>query len=195
MRSGTCRKSTSLAAQAKALARRYFYTPPGCKLSTDKWYTQAGQQTMISDRQKCAAGNMVPCTLNIQKAFTYSTTVTSETTTQFQTTQCIILSMSAEVGLPIVKMTYGAEFTVQFSEAVTQATGQQVMDGQTTTLSYTMPVILGNYRALTFTPLYNCTVGPLDCGYQPSQPLTVCQPILGSDNKTIIGDYSVVTFG
>ena len=82
-----------------------------------------------------------------------------------------------------------------FSDAIAKTTGTSIMNGNSTTITSTVSVMLGNEGAVTFTPVYKCYVGPMNCGKGVSDPITVCQPDMLSLNGAPNGEYGAVTWG
>jgi len=188
----SARNGGSLASRASNLLSRFWYEPgpqaPNvtCKvIEPGQPYSRAGQQIVVASSEVCAQS---PCSVAVQYTISYSTTATSQKTDTFTTSAGVSVSLKAGVDF-IADAEMTTTVSAEISNAISKATGKDVMHGNSTSVTNTVSLSLGNRGSVTFTPVYQCITGPLDCGNGTSGPIDFCQPDLSGINGSPAGDY------
>jgi hypothetical protein len=183
----------SAAAKAGALLARFWYDPPPppppaptCKVvQPAQPFSRAGPQVVISSSQTCT---QTPCAIQLQYQISYATTATSSKDTTITTSAGGSVAVKAGVDF-LAEGEVTTTLTTDFSRAVSEATGHDIMQGNSSSVSNNIAISLGNRGVVTFTPVYRCVTGPMDCGGGPSAPIDFCQPDLSGLGGSPAGDY------
>lgn len=185
---------TGLAAAAKLSAR-----DESCKLynadgsdylpTKDNQYTKAGRQQAISGVEYCSNA---PCSISETGTVDTTTTLSSSSSTSIGVEAGFSVSITAGTNF-IVEAQVSAEVSASITKSWETATGMDVSNGTSQSVTHELSIVQGQSAFLTFIPTYVCHQAYMACNGQPmsSEPLEYCAvPTDGSINNN--GIFSAV---
>jgi hypothetical protein len=101
------------------------------------------------------------------------------------------VKVEAGVSFP-VDATVSASVKAEFTAALQRSTGSNVMNGNSTTLSYTLGIESDQKTIATFIPNYQCYTGPYDCATDKTTNFVACIPELDPSTGAPRGEYSAL---
>ena len=173
----TASSLTGLAAAAKLRAR-----DDSCKLynadgsdyvaTTSNQYTKVGRQQAISGVEYCSNA---PCSISESGTVDTTTTLTSSSSTSIGVDTGFSVSVKAGTNF-IVEAEVSAEVSTSITKTWETATGKDVSNGTSQSVTHELSIVQGQSAFLTFTPTYVCHQAYMACNGQPmsSEPLEYC---------------------
>ncbi|KAK6006726.1 hypothetical protein QM012_005734 [Aureobasidium pullulans] len=168
---------TGLAAAAKLRAR-----DDSCKLynadgsdfvaSNSNKYTKAGRQQAISGIEVCSNA---PCSISETGTIDTTTTLTSSSSTSITFEAGFSVGITAGTNF-IVEAEVSAEVSASITKSWETATGRDVSNGTSQSVTHELSIVQGQNAFLTFIPTYTCYQAYMACDGQPmsSEPLEYC---------------------
>ena len=185
------------AAAAKLEARDGKHT---CKLynkdgspytaTTSNQYTKAGKQQAVSSIEKCVTSS--DCVLSEAGSVDTSTTMSTSSSTSVGFDAGMSVGIEAGTNF-IVEATVSAEFSLAITKSWETATGKDVSNGTSQTVTHQLGIVEGQDAFLTFTPTYICHEAYMACDGQEmsSQPIEYCT-LPNDESINVNGIFSTV---